>query len=178
MYFIMESPVITISFLGALLSLTLSWSSFWLHLLFCILAVTLVLFLLLSPLLFLQADFFELISFLCSHYTFCLISLLVFCDTWQHWWFSKLELGSRIESITFCLMLMSPFQKLFSDLKNLIFSLSNNTLSFSLFESSGFSFSLFSFNYVIPFLRSKILLNKCDFNAAILLSSLYSNDLI
>ena len=38
------------------------------------------------------------------------------------------------------------FKKLFSDSRNLIFSLSNIASSFLLFESSGFSFSLFSFN--------------------------------
>ena len=56
--------------------------------------------------------------------------------------------------------------------------MSSNTSSFSLLESAGFSVSLISFNDVIPFLNLKISLDKCDFNAAALLSSLSSNNLI
>ena len=128
MYFIMESPMITMSFLGVLLSLTPSWSLFWLRLPFCLQALTLVIFLLLSLFLFLSEDFFNFFSLFSL--LFWWISLLVFCDTRQHWWFSKLELCSRMESFTFSLMLMPLFKNLFSDSRKLIYSLSNNTSSF------------------------------------------------
>ena len=128
MYFIMESPMITMSFLGVLLSLTPSWSLFWLRLPFCLQALTLVIFLLLSLFLFLSEDFFNFFSLFSL--LFWWISLLVFCDTRQHWWFSKLELCSRMKSFTFSLMLMPLFKNLFSDSRKLIYSLSNNTSSF------------------------------------------------
>ena len=133
-YFIMDWSILTISFLGVLLSLTLSWSSFWRSLSFCFLAISLVLFLLLSLFLFLSRYYFNLFSLLSL--LFWGISLLIFCDTWQYWWFSKMELYSRIESITFCLMSMSLFMRLFSDSRNLIFSLTNNTSPFSFLQLS------------------------------------------
>ena len=77
------------------------------------------------------------------------------------------------------------FQRFYPEFKLLLSLLkisrthsSNNTLFFSLFKPSGFSSSLFSFNNVILFLKSQISLNKCDFNAAYLLSTFFSYDLI
>lgn len=89
-----------------------------------------------------------------------------------------MELCLRIESIFFCSMIMSLFKTLFSDSRNLILSLSNNTFSFSLFEPPGFFFFIVFFNDVISFLKLKISLNKWDFDATILISNLSSNDLM